>query len=256
LPAFVTLLNQLELALRTATVEQQGTTVIVRPQIRTDLAELVTAPQQAVEQVRNAAQRMESANNLKQIAMAMHAYHDTYKHFPPAAVRGKDGKPLLSWRVLLLPYLEQDSLYKEFHLDEAWDSEHNKKLLARMPRIFAPVGDDKKDGRSTFFQVFTGKGTIFEGIEGLTLGSITDGTFSTILVVEAAEAVPWTKPADLDYDPNKPLPKLGGLFENGFNAVFADGAVLFIDKKIAEKTLRALITRNGGELVDRNQLPK
>src|SRR5438093_7201056 len=82
--------------------------------------------------------RQTSVNNLKQLALAMHNYHDTYGHLPPAALKNKKGKPLLSWRVALLPFVEEDKLYKEFRLDEPWDSAHNKKLLAKMPKLFAP----------------------------------------------------------------------------------------------------------------------
>jgi len=85
--------------------------------------------------------RGQSNNNLKQIAIAFHQYHDTYKSLPLHAIYSKDGKtPLLSWRVAILPFIEQDALYKQFKLDEPWDSEHNKKLIPLMPRIYMPVG--------------------------------------------------------------------------------------------------------------------
>src|SRR5262249_21734482 len=104
-------------------VEQEGTRVVVSRRLDQDLANgLITA----VAQVRVATRRMQSTNNLKQIALAMHSYHDTMGRFPPAIVRDKEGKPLYSWRVLLLPYLEQQNLYNQFKLDEPWDSEHNR----------------------------------------------------------------------------------------------------------------------------------
>ncbi len=203
----------------------------------------------AVTKVRIAAARNRSANNLKQLALAMHAYHDVNGHFPPAAVYGKDGKPLLSWRVLVLPYLENEALYKEFHLDEPWDSDHNKKLLEKMPEVFAsPVAEGKKP--ETPYQAFVGKDTVFPGAKGIKLTDITDGTSNTILFVEAPKSAPWTKPDDLPYDAGKPLPKVGGLFPNGFNAVFCDGSVRFIVQGVNEKTLRALITPAGGEVVE------
>jgi hypothetical protein len=87
----------------------------------------------------NAEDRKKSENNLKQLALAMHNYHDVNGRFPPAASRGADDKPLLSWRVMILPYLEQEALYKEFNMDEPWDSEQNKKLLAKMPDIYVPL---------------------------------------------------------------------------------------------------------------------
>ena len=82
------------------------------------------------------AARSQCINNLKQIGLAMHNYHAMHKTFPPAYTVDKAGKPLLSWRVLILPYLEQDALYKEFHLDEPWDSEHNRALIDRMPATY------------------------------------------------------------------------------------------------------------------------
>jgi RNA polymerase sigma factor (sigma-70 family) len=108
--------------------------------------------------------RRQSINNLKLIALAMHNRHDTYGFFPASAIYGKNGKPLLSWRVELLPFLEQDNLYKQFHLDEPWDSEHNKKLLDKMPDVFRVPGQKDKSG--TFYQVFVGEGTMFEPIKG------------------------------------------------------------------------------------------
>src|SRR5207249_2796575 len=84
---------------------------------------------------RIAGRRTVSQNNLKQIGLAMHNYHDTYRHFPPQALTDKNGKPLLSWRVAVLPFIEQDNLYRQFKLDEPWDSEHNRKLLERMPKL-------------------------------------------------------------------------------------------------------------------------
>src|SRR5262249_54155708 len=85
----------------------------------------------AVQKVRMAAGNAQGQNNLKQIALAMHNYNDAYNGKLPAhAIYSKDGKkPLLSWRVAILPFIEQDNLYQQFHLDEPWDSEHNKKLI-------------------------------------------------------------------------------------------------------------------------------
>src|SRR5204863_9210261 len=113
-----------------------------------------------IQQAREAANRAKDANNLKQIALAFHIYHDRHGHFPPAAIRSKDGKPLLGWRVAILPYLEQDALYKQFNLDEAWDSEANKKLIEKLPKVYAPVRGEAQAG-GTFYQVFTGEKTLY-----------------------------------------------------------------------------------------------
>jgi hypothetical protein len=202
-----------------------------------------------------AADRKRSADNLKKLAGAMHEYHEVNDRFPPGALLSKDGKPLLSWRVLLLPYLGQKDLYKEFHLDEPWDSTHNKKLLAKMPPVFAPVGSSSKETDATFYQVFVGKGTMFDDPKGVRIRDIPDGTINTAMQVEGADAVPWTKPADLAYAADKALPKLGGLFKEGFHLTTADGFVRFVKKDFDEKLMRAVITRAGGELnIDPNDL--
>jgi hypothetical protein len=145
--------------------------------------------------------------------------------FPPPAICSKDGKPLLSWRVAILPYLREGKLYKQFKLDEPWDGPHNKKLLASMPKFYAPVGVETKERYATFYQAIVGPGAAWEfkpkaGIrfnaEGLRWnGDFTDGRTNTIGVVEAAKSVPWTKPEDVPYRPKGQLPKLGGLFKAG-----------------------------------------
>jgi RNA polymerase sigma factor (sigma-70 family) len=212
--------------------------------------------QEDADQAEEAARR-QSMDNLKSLTLAMHNYHDMNGQFPPAAVYSKDGKPLLSWRVLLLPYLDQRDLFAQFKLDEPWDGPTNKKLLARMPDIYAVPLGKAKGTQNTIYQVFTGAGpvhTIFPGPNASRIADITDGTSNTILIVEAADAVPWTKPADLPYDPKKPLPKVGGMFKKGFQAAFADGSVHFLKQTIKEATLRALITCNDGEVIDANDI--
>ena len=210
-----------------------------------------------------AADRVRSINNLKQIGLAFHNHHDSFGAMPASAAFGDAKKPRLSWRVALLPFIEEEKLYKEFKLDEAWDSAHNKKLLARLPKIYAPPADAKsvKPGH-TFYQVFTGPDTPFNpaaatGGKPLRLGArftnLSDGTSNTALVVEAGTSVPWTKPEDIVYDAKKPGPGLGGLFKDRIHVVMADGAARVIGRKIKEATLRAIITPAGGEVIDREK---
>lgn len=193
--------------------------------------------------------RVESQNSLKQMALAMHNYQEMEKTMPPATIFDRQGQPLLSWRVLILPYIEEESLYKQFHLDEPWDSPHNLRLLPRMPRLYAPR-DRSASARPyrTPYQVFVGKGAAFEGKQGLHLPEdFPDGTANTILIVVTAELVPWTKPADLPFDRRRPLPALGWSTEKVFSVAMADGSVRIIHQQTNETTLRAAITRNGGD---------
>ncbi|HLW66408.1 MAG TPA: DUF1559 domain-containing protein [Gemmataceae bacterium] len=187
---------------------------------------------------------------MSQIALAMHNYADSNDdRLPPAAVCGEDGTPLLSWRVLLLPYIEQNDLYKQFHLDEPWDSPHNIELLPKMPRTYAAPGSKAKKlpPYHTVCHVFFGKGAAFEGKEGLRLpGDFIDGTSNTILIVEAGEPVPWTKPDEILFDPDKPVPELRRIFRDGFRVGMADGSRRWIPMDIDEKKLREAIRRDDG----------
>lgn len=202
-----------------------------------------------------------STNNLKMIGLAMHNYHDTHKALPAPANVDKQKKALLSWRVHVLPYLDQLALYQQFHLDEPWDSEHNKPLIDRMPPTFvSPESPALAKQGKTRYVVPRGKGTMFEG-DGKTQGTIPlgtmfreirDGLSNTLMVVEAHPdaAVIWTKPDDLVIDFKNPLKSLSGSVQKGFPALFGDGSVRFISDSIDADVMKALLTINGGEPVN------
>jgi hypothetical protein len=241
---------------------------------------------------RQSAQQMQAANNMKQLALAMHNYAEANRRFPPAVLYGPDGKTQYSWRVALLPYLEAD-IYKQYHFDEPWDGPNNRKLLEKMPAVFRCPAEPAESQNSSYFAL-VGPGAIFDtqprkkvpdGPAGLGAGGamggpaaapampggaggpmpgaggtsparwpedaplgttfmeITDGVSNTILLVEAKRNIPWTKPEDIPYDPDKPLPKLGGHFDGGFVAAMADGSVHVLSSTASEKVLRLLITK-------------
>jgi hypothetical protein len=203
----------------------------------------------AANRARSAAGRSVSMNNLKQLALALHNYHDANGSFPPTGNLDKNGKPLLSWRVHILPYVDQDQLYKQFKLDEPWDSEHNKALIAKMPKVFASPAQQVGDGKTTYLAPMAKDTVIVSGEKGAKLADVTDGTSNTIMIVETNDdsAVTWTKPDDLDVKAPEVLKKMMGHYPEGFIACFADGSVRFIRKTIDPAQLKALFTRNGGE---------
>jgi hypothetical protein len=194
--------------------------------------------------------------NMKQLGLAFHNYEGTNGLFP-TNIADKKGKALLSWRVAILPYLqgEDAKLYTEFKLDEAWDSDHNKKLVEKMPKIYAPIRVKAKAGE-TFYQVFTGGGAPFGGEKGISIVAITDGTSNTGMVFEAGEPVIWTKPDDLPFDAKKPLPKLGGLFDGEFHVAVCDGSVVLMKKDYDADEMKKFITHNDGKILDIDKLKK
>lgn len=176
---------------------------------------------------------------------------------PPHASYDSNGKPLLSWRVLILPQIAQDDLYSQFHLDEPWDSPHNLTLLPKMPRTYAdPRRRWHKGDYLTPFQVFVGPGTLFEGPKGVRLSDVPDGTSATISVVRADCLVPWTKPEDLPYSPDGPLPEFMNKRRARWRVLFADAHFRDLRSDLPEGQVRALITRNGGEQIDWQELER
>jgi hypothetical protein len=196
---------------------------------------------------RLSSERIQSANNCKQIALAMHNYADSHGGaFPPAVLYGSDGKTPYSWRVALLPYIEQEALYKQYRFDEPWDSDANRKVLAQMPATYRDPSAHADVQHSAYF-VFTGPDALFAGRQGPKISEITDGTSNTLLLVEAQREIPWTKPEDVPYASDQPLPPVGGLRPHAFIVAHADGAVRALSQEIDEKTLRAMITARRGE---------
>jgi prepilin-type processing-associated H-X9-DG protein len=241
-------------ALDKARVETTEGFVRLHAESSVDLAEGIRLMVPAVTSARAAARRAMSVNNLKQIGLAFHNFASTNNRFPAAVNRDKGQFPY-SWRVAILPYIEQQGLYNEYRFDEPWDGPNNRKLIDKMPANYVyPGPDGTPSSRShTSYFVFTGPSTI-GGVEGgAQIQQITDGTSNTILAVEAQREIPWTKPEDLPFDPNNAVPGLGGFTPDGFNALFADGSVRYIKKSVDPRILKFLITHNGGEVISSDQ---
>ncbi|MBA4064592.1 MAG: hypothetical protein C0501_12940 [Isosphaera sp.] len=183
----------------------------------------------------------------------------------PAGFCGPDRKaPGLSWRVQLLPHLGEDELFRRFKLDEAWDSPHNATLIPRMPAVYATPGTPA-DGR-THYRGLVGPQGVFgahvrpdrhkpgDPLSGASLHGITDGTANTVVVVEAEEAVVWTRPDDLPVGGDHPAPKLRAVGGRA-NVLFCDRTVRTLPANIPEANLKALCTAAGGEPGDVQTIP-
>lgn len=198
----------------------------------------------------------ESQNRLKQIGLAFHGYGADHKDRWADDITDKDGRVLLSWRVTLLPYVGEEKLFKEFKLDEPWDGPNNKKLIAKMPKVYAPVRGNAKSGE-TYYQRFVGKDALFnERGSDYTIPTLPDGTSNTALVVEAGAPVIWTRPADLPFNPKAPLPELGGLFGGDFHVLLGDGSVYRFRKDYDADEMKKVVMPADGNSVDFKKLQK
>ncbi len=215
----------------------------------------------AVQQVREAARRTDSSGRLREIGIALHNHHDLHQRLPAAGVA--DGDPAdgraLSWRVHILPFLEQNHLYDQFRLDEPWDSPHNLTLVDQMPEVFRSPNYAGDPGKTIYLAVVRrstnepGPSTVFgDGTRSSKFRDIEDGLSWTILVVEAdlEEAAIWTCPDDWEFDPANPRRGLSNLRPNGFLAMFADSSVQLISDQVDDDTLRKLFLGDDGEVID------
>jgi hypothetical protein len=207
----------------------------------------------AVQQAREAARRTQCLNNLKQIGLALQNYHDVYSTFPPAYMADAAGKPMHSWRVLILPFLGEEQLYSEYDFSEPWDGPNNSRLLARMPHVYVCPSDPTGGGNTnTAYAGVFGEPCVFRGAFAVRLADITDGTANTLLVGEADQAgIPWMKPEDIDVTKHPNLGDSGGFSSHhagGVNFVLCDGSARFIPLDVNAETLKAIFTRNGNEI--------
>ncbi|MCL4201074.1 MAG: DUF1559 domain-containing protein [Pirellulaceae bacterium] len=199
--------------------------------------------------------RTQCSNNLKQIALAFHNYHAVYGSFPPAYLPDENGQPKHSWRVLLLPFLEQQALYDAYDFDEPWDSPVNAMVTETVLPIFQCPAEPPWGTPVTNYMVITGPGTVFEDERAPALRDILDGTSNTLLIVEVAgSGTQWAEPVDLDASQlavpfgavaNSP----GSQHPGGVQAAMCDGSVQFLPYNISPTTFNALVTRAGGEAI-------
>ena len=197
--------------------------------------------------------------NLKQIGLALHNYYDTYKSFPPAFVLGPDGKPWHSWRVLILPFLEEQLLFEKYRFDEPWNGPNNSKRLAKRPEAFACRSHDGVINVSkwqTSYVAVIGPETVWPGTTTIQNEEIADGTSNTAFVVEVREAgIPWMAPDDLSFEEASHSPTAtigrhpGSLHTGGAHILLGDGTVRFVNSELNPEIWKALWTRDGGETI-------
>ena len=204
----------------------------------------------AVQTARAAARRTTSMNNLRQMALGCLNYESAHQHFPTQANYDDEDKPLLSWRVHILPYIEQNALYEQFHLDEPWDSDHNKKLIEKMPAVYESPTVSVAKGKTVYLGI-AGEGAIFNQ-EETGFGAITDGSSNTALFVEVNPelAVEWTKPQDYECDAENPLAGLGNAQPGGFLTAFCDGSTHFIANSVDPEVWKNITQMSDGNVVN------
>jgi prepilin-type processing-associated H-X9-DG protein len=204
----------------------------------------------AVQAAREAARRMQCSNNLKQIALAMHNYHDYYRAFPPAFTTDARGKPLHSWRTLLLPYMEQQALYSQIDLNKPWDDPVNLPFSKIMIPTFACPSGHTDSPEKTCYQVIVDPSGIFTGAKSTKFSEISDGTSNTILVIEteSENAVPWMSPDDTDMATYLSFGRaIHSNHSLGRNVAFGDGSVRFLSNTMDFNLKKDIVTKAGGE---------
>ncbi|HTI50881.1 MAG TPA: DUF1559 domain-containing protein [Planctomycetaceae bacterium] len=209
----------------------------------------------AVQGAREAARRAQCKNNLKQIALALHNYHDAYKCFPPQYIADADGKPMHSWRVLVLPYLDQAGLYAQYKFDEPWDGPNNSRLLSSMPPVYSCPSEGNPGSTMTAYAAVAGPNSIFRGATPIAIRDISDGASNTLMVGEvlaSSASIPWMAPVDVDVTMHPTIGDPAGFSSNhvgGAQFTLADGSVRFVSQNIDAQTLEALFTIAGGEQI-------
>ncbi len=211
----------------------------------------------AQKNMKNTGEANEARDRLKSLHTGLIKYHDTNGAFPTDTYDAA-GKPLLSWRVHILPYMNQQGLYAKFKLDEPWDSPANRPLLREMPGDYTTGAARAKAGNEkTYFRGFSGPGAMFEKFpgppanppKGVKMAGVTDGSSNTILVAEAGEPIEWTKPDQLTV--GQGLPALGGisLINSFFQVLMVNGEVKKVKRTVEAETFRRLVDRRDGDVI-------
>ncbi len=208
----------------------------------------------ALQAARSAARKAQSTNNLKQIGLALHTYQATYGTLPPAYIADENGKPMHSWRVLILPFIEQKALYDQYDFDEPWDGPNNRRLHDVMMPLFVDPNSPDDSAMYTNYVVITGERTMFPGAESVSLNGVTDPYGSTILVTTIGESdIIWCEPRDIEFDSMSFAindPEFESISSDGPGPVpvlFGDGRVTQVQEGTPEEEIKSMILRDDGK---------
>ena len=235
-------------------IDAQQNQIILKTELSRDQKELLTPLIPAIVSTRTAAIRVESANRIRMLMLAMLNYESAHGHFPRPVLTSPSGKKY-SWRVAILPYLEEQKIYENYRFDEDWNSDHNRKVTAQIPRVFQhPMASGSK--YCSYF-VLSGKGTAFgNGDQDIGLVDFMDGTSNTLGIVEAKRNTHWAEPRDISYVDGNLDTKVGGFTPGGFNASLCDGSTHYWSTDINQKVLSFLIERSDGRAFSWDQVKK
>jgi type II secretory pathway pseudopilin PulG len=216
----------------------------------------------AVQAARTAARRVQSQNHLKQIVLALHNYEIAYGEFPPAYFTDENGQPTHSWRVIILPFLEQQQLYNQYDFSQPWDSPANQAVAQSIPPFYRAAGDAPTDPLETNVLMFVGPGTLNDNNHNgnhRVLANITDGLSDTICIVESKQSgISWTQPSDLDsahldfliHDARSAVPgQINAIYPGGVNVGFCDASIQFLSTNTPPAVLRKLVNPADGNAV-------
>jgi Protein of unknown function (DUF1559) len=215
---------------------------------------------QGVQSAREAARRSQCLCQYCQILLALHNYHSEFNTLPPAYVADANGKPMHSWRVLLLPYMEQSALYNRYKFNEPWNGPNNITLLNSMPSTFACPSRFSNPTNLTSYVAVTGPGTMFPGAQSTKLADVTDGTSNTLMIVEISNVnIPWTAPVDLDVRTmsfqinDGKRAGISSKHPGGAIVGVGDGRARWASNSITPGNLRAVLTIAGSEGISMDQ---
>lgn len=208
----------------------------------------------AISAARGAAQRVSSSNNMRQIGLAMHSYHDLYKQFPPAYTTNWEGKPMHSWRTAVLPFTDDPeaiAVYEQVDWDKPWDDPANAILQKPVP-VYSGPGSNVPPDMTVYLAVVDPK-AVFRGADPIQFREILDGTANTVVVVEGtpSQAVPWASVEDVTAD-EFINPPMDFQHRGGQHIMMADGSIRFLSGDTAPGLREALVTRAAADTIEQD----